>query len=43
MTTTRIVMLDPAGESDLAFYRGLLPETGFELVAPEPDTAASPE
>ena len=43
MTTTRIVMLDPTSATDLDFYRGLLPGDGFELLAPEPDTSASPD
>ena len=41
--TTRIVMLDPTSEADLEFFTSLLPEDGFELVASEPDTTASPD
>jgi len=46
MTTTnvrRILMLDPTSEADLAFVRGLLPESGFDVSAPAPETTVSPE
>lgn len=39
--TTRIVMLDPQPETEVAFAQSLLPEAGFAVAAPPPDGQAT--
>ena len=42
-TTAYVLMLDPMPDSELDFVRSLLPASGFEVSAPEPDAAAPAE